>query len=124
VGKTGPDVYTQMKIMDFGCLVKDAFGYSVYQVGSSLHRKDFNDIDIVVMLPDEVYREEYGDPEHAPLKPKWRAICRAWMALGFDIIGLPVDFKIQSQDHANQHHDGNRSHISLDYRSIEKERNK
>jgi len=43
-------------------------GVSVYLVGSSLHRADHKDIDVVIVLPDEVFRNRYGMTE-----PEWMA---------------------------------------------------
>ena len=76
----------------------------------------WRDIDVVVILPDDTYSKDYGDPDQAHNDPKWRAVCRAWMALGREMTGLPIDFKIQAQSHANKEHSGPRSAISFDYR--------
>lgn len=42
--------------LDQACLVlTDAFGPHVYQVGSSLQRRDYRDVDVRVILPDDEF---------------------------------------------------------------------
>lgn len=103
------------KLLDFGRVVKQGFGHDAYQVGSSLKTKNWGDIDVVVMLPDKDYRERFGDPEKQFTRSDWRAVCRAWMALGIEMTGLPIDFKVQSIAHANEHHKSDRSCISFSF---------
>lgn len=107
--------YETAKLLDFGRVIKQGFGHHAYQVGSSLQTTNWGDIDVVVMLPDEDYRKRFGEPEQQFARADWRAVCRAWMALGLEMTGLPIDFKVQSIDHANEHHKRERSCISFSF---------
>lgn len=39
----------------FGTLIRDYFGHVAYQVGSSLDRKDWRDVDVRLILPDDEF---------------------------------------------------------------------
>lgn len=78
-----------------------AFGYGVFLVGSSLRTKEYRDVDIRVILPDE----KFGDlfPDYQPKKPDpyWNFLCTSiseWLQAR---TGLPVDFQVQSAMEAN-----------------------
>lgn len=44
---------------------------------------------------------------------KWMSLCLAYSALGKEMTGLPIDFQIQQQTHANELHKGIRSPIGM-----------
>jgi len=104
-------------LQDFGQLVTDAFGEIPYHVGSSLAsngRPSWRDVDVRLILDDARYEADgYGDPEFPHCNAKWVAMVKAFTALGRQMTGLPIDFQIQQQTHANKHH----GRATGDYRS-------
>ena len=40
--------------------------------------------------------------------PRWVALVLAWSAFGKEVTGLPIDFQIQQQSHANETEEGSR----------------
>lgn len=96
-------------LQKFGTIVADYFGHTAYQVGSSLDTKDWRDVDVRLILPDDEFEALYGANASAIGTPKLAAITLAFAALGKEMTGLPVDFQIQSMSHANDRYDGKRS---------------
>lgn len=90
----------------FGSVVWDAFGGPPYLVGSALpgeNKTGWRDIDVRVILSDEDYEAMgLGDPERCHRNAKWVALVMAFSALGKQMTGLPIDFQIQQQTHANK----------------------
>jgi hypothetical protein len=93
----------------FGVIIADYFGHTPYQVGSSLRTKDWRDVDVRLILPDEEFEERFGQPQSAEVNKKLAAITLAFAALGKAMTGLPIDFQIQPQSHANEKYPGMRS---------------
>ena len=95
----------------FGQLIKDAFGETPYQVGSSLESKTgWRDVDVRVILSDADYeRLGFGDPVNPHCNAKWVALVLAFSTLGREMTGLPIDFQIQQQTLANKQPHGKRS---------------
>jgi hypothetical protein len=94
----------------------DAFGWSVFQVGSSLHRRDWHDIDVRCILDDDEFARMFPGEDSA--KP-WRenprlallnAALSEWLQAR---TGLPVDFQFQQQTTANAEHPGIRSALGV-----------
>jgi hypothetical protein len=92
----------------FGAIVSDFFGHTAYQVGSSLDRKDWRDVDVRIILPDDEYEAMFGAIRNYT-NPKVAAITLAFSALGQAMTGLPIDFQIQQQSRANDTYPGPRS---------------
>lgn len=92
----------------FGVIVFDFFGYVPYHVGSSLETKDWRDVDVRLILPDEVFDEMFGRVKNTSNK-KLAAITLAFSSLGKEMTGLPIDFQIQPQTWANKNYKGPRS---------------
>jgi len=90
----------------FGQVVADAFGEVPYHVGSSLHSKDWRDVDVRLILPDEEFARLFGIPQSAEVNTKLAAFTLAFCALGAQMTGLPIDFQIQPQSHANGRYGG------------------
>lgn len=84
----------------FGVIVADYFGHVPYQVGSSLDSKDWRDVDVRLIIPDDEYAERFGEPRNYT-NLKVAAITLAFCALGKAMTGLPIDFQVQPQSHAN-----------------------
>lgn len=87
----------------FGQWVREAFGATAYHVGSSIHGKQWRDVDVRLMLPDDEFAAlfpgyEFGKQGDA----KWALLCAALSELGQRLTGLPVDFQIQSVTDGNR----------------------
>lgn len=93
----------------FGVIVADYFGHVAFHVGSSLDRKDWRDVDVRLILPDDEFEQMFGRNQNAETNKKLAAVTLAFSALGKQMTGLPVDFQIQSQGHANERYPGRRS---------------
>jgi len=93
----------------FGRIVKDYFGHTPFQVGSSLTSKTWRDVDVRLILPDDEYAARFGSVHATSGDRRVAAITLAFAALGKEMTGLPIDFQIQPQTHANEHYDGMRS---------------
>lgn len=93
----------------FGVIVHDYFGHVPYHVGSSLTTKQWRDVDVRLILPDDEFTERFGCIQSAEVNPKLAAITLAFSALGKAMTGLPIDFQIQPQTHANEKYPGMRS---------------
>ena len=89
----------------FGVIVRDYFGHVPYHVGSSLDTKEWRDVDVRLILPDDEFEALFG-PQGNYINPRFAAITLAFCALGKEMTGLPVDFQIQSQTHANDKYGG------------------
>lgn len=90
----------------FGLIVCDYFGHVPYHVGSSLRTKEWRDVDVRLILPDDEFTALFGEVESSEVNPKLAAITLAFCALGAAMTGLPVDFQIQPQSHANDRYGG------------------
>lgn len=89
----------------FGQLVFAAWGEPGYQVGSSLTKPDWRDVDIRVMLDDAAFAHHFGAPETLGDRhndSRWRAEMLAWSVLGERITGLPIDFQVEPLTEANE----------------------
>lgn len=93
----------------FGRMIFDVFGEYPYQVGSSNQTTQWRDVDVRVMLDDEVYNAQYGDPNSTIPNRKRLLTELAFSLLGQKITGLPIDFQIQQHSHANEHYKGRRN---------------
>jgi hypothetical protein len=94
----------------FGTIIRDYFGHIPYQVGSSLHTKEWRDVDVRLILPDDEFAERFGTTSRsAEVNTKLAAITLAFAALGKEMTGLPIDFQIQPQTWANEKYPGPRS---------------
>lgn len=107
--KTSPGLGmpASLYLQDFGQLVYDAFGDIPYHVGSSLvsnSKPSWRDVDVRLILDDDRYAADgYGDPERPHDNAKWVAMVKAFSMIGRQMTGLPIDFQIQQQTHANKH---------------------
>lgn len=84
----------------FGVIVTDYFGHIPYHVGSSLHTKEFRDVDVRLILPDDEFEAQFGAVQ-TTANSRLAAITLAFAALGAQMTGLPVDFQIQPESYAN-----------------------
>ncbi|MCW2767631.1 MAG: hypothetical protein JWO11_3590 [Nocardioides sp.] len=100
----------------FGSVVVDYFGHTPYQVGSSLTGKDWRDIDVRLILPDDEFTARFGEIESPEVNPKLGAITLAFSALGAHMTGLPIDFQIQTESHANGRYGDQSRSALVEYR--------
>ena len=98
--------------------VAEAFGgYGCYVVGSALERPDWRDVDVRLILSDDEFRTVF--PTAHIHTGSWEFDSR-WLLLNVAIsgwlsaqTGLPIDFQIQPQTHANERHKGPRNAVGL-----------
>lgn len=98
--------------------INQAFdSYGCYVVGSSLERQDWRDVDVRMIMEDSKFHELF--PNASPNGGSWEFDSR-WLLLTVSIslwlskmTGLPVDFQIQPQSHANSVHKGRRNAVGL-----------
>lgn len=94
----------------------DAFGWSIFQVGSSLYRRDWFDIDVRCILNDDEFARMFpGEDSRQPWRENPRlALLNAAMSEWLQArTGLPVDFQFQQQTAANAEHQGLRSALGV-----------
>ena len=106
-----------IKLELFGRMINETFGEHPYHVGSSLNSKTgWRDVDVRLILDDEEWdRLGFGTPSDP--NRKWSVYCLAFSLLGRDITGLPIDFQIQQQTHANEKHNKGRSCLGILHRT-------
>lgn len=95
-------------LQKFGTIIRDYFGHVAYHVGSSLTTKDWRDIDVRLLLPDDEFAELFGTGATMANR-KLAAVTLAFCALGKEMTGLPIDFQIQPISYANRAYPGMRS---------------
>lgn len=99
--------------------VNEAFGgFGSYVVGSVLERPDWRDVDIRLILSDDEFDHEF--PGTLPngtweFSARWTLLCVSISHWLKKQTGLPVDFQIQPQSHANDRHKGKRNAIGLKF---------
>jgi len=95
--------------------LNDAFGhFGCYQVGSSLDRADWRDIDVRFILSDEEFVKLFPDAgQHWESDPRWLILTVSISKWLSGLTGLPVDFQFQPQTHANERHKGKRNALGL-----------
>lgn len=115
MGEWGVGMPAAVKLERFAEMVNAAFDEcACYQVGSSLTTTTWRDVDVRVILDDERYAAMgFGDPEHPQSNEKWVALVLAFAALGREMTGLPIDFQIQQQTHANAKNTGGRNALGI-----------
>ncbi|MFC4006659.1 hypothetical protein ACFOY2_05465 [Nonomuraea purpurea] len=103
-----------LHLNSFGREIGEAFGHTPYLVGSAARGKQWRDVDVRLMLPDDEFDALF--PGHA--KPdetdgRWALVCAAISELGRVRTGLPIDFQIQRVTQANERYDGVRHALGL-----------
>ena len=66
----------------FGVIVTDYFGHTPYHVGSSLRTKEWRDVDVRLILPDDEFEQRFGKVQSAEVNTKLAAVTLAFAALG------------------------------------------
>lgn len=102
--------------LDYCCAgLHHAFGNCPYQVGSSLTRADYRDVDVRMMLTDEQFATMF--PNNYTLK-FMNAVVSEWLRTQ---TGLPIDFQFQDTTETNKKHDGRRNAMGILGRCMENE---
>jgi hypothetical protein len=113
-GAIGVGMPAVLHLNAFGREIDEAFGHLPFLVGSAAVGKQWRDVDVRLMLPDNEFDALF--PDH--VKPsrcdgKWSLLCAAISELGRLRTGLPIDFQIQRMSDANQLYDGVRQALGL-----------
>jgi hypothetical protein len=93
----------------------DAFdGYGCYLVGSSLERADWRDVDVRFIMADEDFAVLFPKAgQYWEQDARWLLLTVAISERLSKVTGLPIDFQIQPQTHANERHKGKRNAMGL-----------
>lgn len=90
-------------LLNLACLpISQGLGVP-FLVGSATNGKGWRDVDVRVILPDERFAEIFHDTVARRTDPLWALICGAIATHLSHATGLPVDFQIQSQTHADEY---------------------
>lgn len=101
----------------FGVWTGSGLG-ACYQVGSTLERADWRDVDIRLMMPDEVFAREFPNAgDHWEHDARWLLLTVAISEYLSKRTGLPIDFQFQPQTAANKRHTGKRNAIGIVFAS-------
>lgn len=75
----------------------------IYLVGSSIKKRDYRDVDVRCILPDDEFERLFPKcPNNRYLHALWCVMCSTislWLSQHTD---LPIDFQIQSMSEANR----------------------
>jgi len=95
--------------------INDAFGdFGCYLVGSAIDHADWRDVDIRFIMNDAAFAKLFPDAgQHWEFDPRWLLLTVSISEHLSKQTGLPVDFQIQPQTHANERHLGARHAIGL-----------
>lgn len=103
-------------LLSQACLILvDAFGVP-YHVGSSLHRPDFRDVDVRIIMPDRDYDALFPGAERGVremVNARWSVMCASISLYLSQASGLPVDFQFQQQTGANDRYPGPRHPLGI-----------
>ena len=90
--------------------IEEAFGHTVWLVGSSLRKPDYRDVDLRVIISDEEYSRLFipmrkgVDGTLVGLTDQFRMLMQTSISVLLkQATGLPIDFQVQSQSEANQY---------------------
>jgi hypothetical protein len=93
--------------------------YGCYLVGSSMEKANWRDVDIRFIMPDAEFSNLFPSVDITTGSAIWEFDPR-WLLFNISITewlrkqtGLPVDFQIQPQTFANEHHPKQRSALGL-----------
>lgn len=84
------------------------FGYGVYQVGSSLIRADYRDVDLRCILANEEFDRMFAGEFGGKQVKFLNVTISEWIAAR---TGLPIDFQFQREQQANAEFQGPRNAV-------------
>lgn len=94
--------------------IVQAFGdYGCYLVGSALERPDWRDVDVRYIMADEQFAALFPNAGNWEHDARWLLLTVSISAWLSKVTGLPVDFQMQPQTHANERHSGPRNAIGF-----------
>ncbi len=94
--------------------INRAFGkFGCYLVGSSLQHRDYRDVDVRFIMDDKAFDEMFKGSGETCANAYWSLLCLTISLWLRQQTGLPVDFQIQKQSHANEKHKGIRSALGI-----------
>lgn len=95
-------------LLSQACMVIDQGLGTPYLVGSATERRDYRDVDVRVIMPDEEFDQRFPGASPVPMMdPLWSLLCASVSVWLGQASGLPVDFQIQRMSDANErYHDG------------------
>lgn len=105
VGPIGVGMPAALHLDAFGREILDAFGWFPMLVGSSATSKQWRDVDVRLILPDDEFDKLFPDTTSERGKAMWGLMCAALSELARQRTGLPVDFQIQRRTQANERYD-------------------
>lgn len=74
-----------------------------YLVGSATRTRDFRDVDLRVIMPDDEFDQRFPGASPAPMQdPLWSLLCSSVSVWLSQASGLPVDFQVQRMSTANE----------------------
>ncbi|MFC7906434.1 hypothetical protein [Streptomyces nigra] len=115
-GAIGVGMPAVLHLNAFGREIEAAFGHLPYLVGSAAVGKQWRDVDVRLMLPDDEFDALFpGHVKPGRCDGKWSLLCAAISELGRIRTGLPIDFQIQRTSDANERYDGVRQALGLHY---------
>lgn len=87
-----------------------------YQVGSSLERPDWRDVDLRMIMSDDDFKREFPRADldgGFQLDTKWLLLTTSISGHLSKLSGLPIDFQFQPMTHANARHKGRRNAMGM-----------
>lgn len=92
-------------------------GFGCYLVGSALHSPNWRDVDIVYIMEDDEFDKLFPNAGEntCEFDERWLLFTVSISERLSRISGVPVDFKIQRQSHANKKHDKDRHAMGLTF---------
>lgn len=97
----------------FGREIDAAFGHLPYLVGTASTSKQWRDVDVRLILPDDEFDALFPPVDNGQPDGRWGLLCAAISELARQRTGLPVDFQIQRQSYANDRYPGVRQALGL-----------
>jgi hypothetical protein len=97
----------------FGREIDAAFGHLPYLVGTAAVGKQWRDVDVRLILPDDDFDALFPPVEQGQPDGRWGLLCAALSELARQRTGLPVDFQIQRMTYANDRYPGVRLALGL-----------
>lgn len=113
MGESGVGSPNWVLLHQFGRMISDMFGEYPYLVGSALKTTKWRDVDVRLILSDEDYLIQFGDPNASRPSRKLMLTNLFYSIAGQKLTGLPIDFQVQQQTDANKKFPGKRSSLIL-----------
>jgi len=119
VATVGVGMPAALHLDAFAREINEAFGHIPYLVGTAAQGKQWRDVDVRLILPDDEFDHLFADATHPGGRYRiqgnamWALLCTALADLARQRTGLPIDFQIQRATEANAKYDGPRVPLGL-----------